>query len=472
MKARNSFARLSHFASRLPSFSFPEETETARIERTLLEGTPTKPPENHLVSLAHRLREAASIGVWDSITSRDWADVAWILWDGSPEIISLPNLLDHYFNALSTNQTARAWRQLIHVFFDRYDPSLSSFDYLARTLSIGLPANNFRLDKWRSRHSKWSIFDIISGVETVGRRLLEERSPLSVEEELGLAGSLSESAFLRLCWQHALQRIEVGLADGTISNERLPILIRALETNNKLRFPGIKVDFANSLLRPWDQAPPPHADIRSLILEKILHYFGDPRLEPGRWHSVDRRAQNVFRRWLTYYSLEHFFRIVDASVKDDPEARKHWPYRRAFWLSYWQRGALDDAWLALGRDAQDAASRILIINTPFGSLSGALANQSVLLMRIGPLTIAEWSHNGKCRAWSADDSAAPKLSRRQYSRENFYVPSLQIVKRYQDPGISHHNSSDWYWQEYMATFIKQRTGISISRSEAMPNGNI
>ena len=44
-----------------------------------------------------------------------------------------------------------------------------------------------------------------------------------------------------------------------------------------------------------------------------------------------------------------------------------------------------------------------------GRLSGASPEQSVLLLRMSGVTIAEWSHNGSCRMWLDGNKDAPKL---------------------------------------------------------------
>jgi len=86
-----------------------------------------------------------------------------------------------------------------------------------------------------------------------------------------------------------------------------------------------------------------------------------------------------------------------------------------------------------------------------------------LLMKIGGLTIAEWSHNGACRIW------APNVSKEQYSIPIFYIFKkpyhAQQLKGISDEWIRHSSSQKYLWQKKVAHIIHQYTNIKITQIE-------
>jgi hypothetical protein len=131
-----------------------------------------------------------------------------------------------------------------------------------------------------------------------------------------------------------------------------------------------------------------------------------------RANAVDLVA--LIRRWLTQSTVRGFFKIVGRTTNDP----KQWAAREEFWLAYLDDGAIDDAWFAFGRQAEFLASGANKDDEAisYGEISGAGADasHSALIMSIGDVRIAEWSHNGSCRFWSAQDAKAPALYKKQY----------------------------------------------------------
>ncbi len=89
-------------------------------------------------------------------------------------------------------------------------------------------------------------------------------------------------------------------------------------------------------------------------------------------------------------------------------------------------------------------------------------------MRVGTLVFAEWSYNGKCRAWAADDKLCPEIGSPNYHTSDFQRLSMMIDPRYASDGISHINSEAGYWQSLLAKFIRDRTRIQVTPREYMP----
>ena len=75
-------------------------------------------------------------------------------------------------------------------------------------------------------------------------------------------------------------------------------------------------------------------------------------------------------------------------------------------------------------------------------------NHSAIIMRIGGLTITEWSHSGKFRAWRSDARRFPKFYKSAYSRSDL-VQDAEFE-------IAHYSG----WQSRIADLIYYQTGVS------------
>ena len=167
-------------------------------------------------------------------------------------------------------------------------------------------------------------------------------------------------------------------------------------------------------------------DISNLIEKN----FDDPRTNNSSWPSVPQilggaetrnKCIEVAKKWRVFRSITLFFSIIDQVV--GTENKHHFPLRRQFWLSYFDKGLVTDAWVILGSKARD---RMTSLRTQEGEnysslswsiLRGAPADQCALLIQLGSTTVMEFSHSGRARIWGAKDSSrsnVPKLYRDSY----------------------------------------------------------
>ena len=175
------------------------------------------------------------------------------------------------------------------------------------------------------------------------------------------------------------------------------------------------------------------------------------------WRFVDEKSIKLVFRWLIGESLEQFFSIIDSMALEH-----QWKYRKAFWKAYYDKGVLDEAWVAFGPGAILHARRLFGANFSAGELEGATqSNQSVLIIKIKDLVLAEWSHNGKCRAWKSNDKFSPATYKSKYYGSSLRTSSMKIVKTLQQDGISHQQSENYHWQRRLAEFIYDETGIRM-----------
>ena len=132
-----------------------------------------------------------------------------------------------------------------------------------------------------------------------------------------------------------------------------------------------------------------------------------------------------------------------------------WSSRRKFWSAYYDKGYIEEAWVVFGR--RGAAIARYTPGTPdwhaiisFGTFIGDSTGdqrQAVLLMKLGSLIIADWSHNGCCHIWLPSNNNAPKLFKREYFRSD-----LTIGSDFEQPHVK-------LWQTEIHNYIRANTGF-------------
>lgn len=232
-----------------------------------------------------------------------------------------------------------------------------------------------------------------------------------------------------------------------------------------LRYGEHRVALADGLVRPWLKQRPAD-DIRRSLSSFLIKQYGDPRMLTAvhaghRWQGVSQPTINTVRRWLVGDTLQGFMRLLQLT------ADEIWRYRERFWMAYYEQGAIEEAWLALGSQAAWHAQREFgrADWAQYGSLvSGATSDQSVLFLRIGHMIFMEWSHNGSLRACALTDADVPTMYMSEYRGEE-----LREVVSYdfhsgqnQRPELRHMNSEGGTWQRKARDFIAQHTGVRLS----------
>lgn len=337
-----------------------------------------------------------------------------------------------------------------YVLLRDYPTELSTFRTLLGGFSSRLLHDSSgRTELWRERHDRFRLFDH-DGPPRVAAELLESDKALTdCLSDLGLVDELAHAGFLRHVHDAVLRRLLETLA-GRPGPDWLdrPLSFLA-DPERGLRFPDDIEKIADALLLPHiDLKPRPETKAR--LEAFLLRHLRDPRLFPQKWQRVSQDAKQVFLRWLVGGTLEDFFRLIEKSAW-----KQHWAYRRAFWEAYLKRDLIQDAWVALGEEPRSVAKQVFrnVSGLAFGSLSSADRNHSVLLMRIGDLIIAEWSHSGTCRIWKVGSSGSPQLHQMRYSRAEL-VEDADFEQR-------HHGNEHYTWQWQVAEYIASETGIRI-----------
>ena len=187
--------------------------------------------------------------------------------------------------------------------------------------------------------------------------------------------------------------------------------------------------------------------------EIINKNYQDPRMYLNTWPTIPKLlggqetrqvCVDKVKQWNIFQSILLFFKLIEEVVEDG-EHNHQFPQRREFWIKYFNKGLVSDAWVILGsKGAQEAlgykrAGDEEFSNLTWAKLSGAKIDQCVLLMKIGNVTLVEWSHSGACRVWKSDDLNAPKLSNQTYAGSELRA---DVADDYKDR-IRHDPSGNW-----------------------------
>jgi len=206
-------------------------------------------------------------------------------------------------------------------------------------------------------------------------------------------------------------------------------------------------------------------------MDAVERVAGDPRINQQGWVGVDDADKATYLRWLAAASLKQFLDIVGESLKKDPDGARMWPQRRRYWTAWFDTGKIDEAWVAFGRGAQEVARRLsqtdASLRRGHAKLEkAAIRDQSALIMKLGDLTIVEWSHSGKCWIWSAGESPRPSLRRSGYDADELRGASVGI--------IHHPDGQRTYrgWQHEISEEVRKRTGFQLPEAAWKHSRNV
>lgn len=343
---------------------------------------------------------------------------------------------------------------MLDVFMEEYPYRMPSFDTFRQGLyQLVSDFNSPRLASRQRRNARFSVLEP-QGPEDFARAWTGGRIPIDVmrdhepiRDNCGYFYAVYEKFLGELSRLLRASRIEVNQLKhvGELFKNRV----------GGLRFPERRHEMAEALLLPFD-GQNPHDSIKSFIQELLRPHFGHPQVRPQDWSQVALPARRVMLRWLGTQSFKAFLDVVDKITERDPTADRVWPYRRKFWEAYQDRGYIDEAWVILGSEAKQlAASLPKGTLGACGTLTGASKIHCSLLFRIGPLTINEWSHKGKCRIWMTDHERVhpPELYREEYRAES--------LKGFAYREIVHNGSENGKWQREVAAHIFMHTNITV-----------
>lgn len=437
-------------------------------ERLLGDLTPRAPTPYDLDAVASGLRLAwqtsHSLAV---VPPRDLWRAPWVFFRPYEQsdrwLAQLSDLVEAWLDWMDEHVRPRAVVVLLREFLAAYPQDLACFEPIRRWLERQVTTSRAqRLVRWAERSRSFGLLE-----RDAARRLTVPwwTASESFEAYAGRAGlvpGLESSALVRRATGAMLEEVNAQLRAGQATSEWLERAFEWIAPSGRLRFSYQRVRTAEALLSPFlQQSPEP--PVQHAVQEILLRAIGHPGSQREQWQGISVELRAVLSRWLVSRSLDDFFRVLDRTAE-----KRHWHYRKAFWSAYLDRGAIADAWIVLGREARRIVRRNMEeAQNDAGTLlvgEGAQANHSVLLLRIGKLTIAEWSHNGKCRIWVDGKRSAPRLYESQYRRHQL-VDDCNWDK-------AHMGSEQGRWQDDVARQIERHTRIRVPRGEYMPRRRV
>lgn len=414
-----------------------------------LGGALRPPPDIDAISdrLSRALRHSPG-----SVSPRDLRYAPLCIWSSSTPIAENPVLLKRLLEQLARAGKRSLIRGLAAAYFRWFSPDRLGIEIVGAVLALMVEDN---LPVLADMHQQFSIFNPEHGPSRVAEACLaHSQPPLEFMQGYGLAAHALVTGFGAAVFGEGMKRIQREF--GTDPRHDLVQLARQwIEEPLELSYPAANLILAETLLLPF-QSRDPSEEIKDEILETLLGRIGDPRTKKGNWVRMPQAAE-VARRWLTRLALQQFLDIVD-----DVAFRDHWDYRRAFWLAFYEKGYIQEAWVAFGPTGADKARRNFGRNASFGRLQSSRKpvehGHAVLLMRIGDYTVVDWSHNGRCIIWPTSNSDSPKLYEAKYLSGHLappWAPEGGFEK-------SHLGSPRYSWQRDVAAFLRKKTGLSVS----------
>jgi hypothetical protein len=407
-------------------------------------------------ALLAKLRSVGTAREMMGLTVRDMRLAASCLFESEKPLADNLHFLDNYLDALRSIRSRGATKRLIHAYCIHFDPNREGIRRIASYLRHAISSLAGRWE-WPELQRRFRIFDPTQAPRQLAALTLDSKTPRAELKQVGLSGQLLSGGLSAHIFLSALKNIEDRLA----ANGQLEEVDRAIAwvqgDDGGEYFTAYRGALVNALLLPWCEREPEQR-VRERIQSYLLETFDDPRIDGGAWLGTDDAAREVMIRWLAQATLEQFLRVVDRV------APKHqWDYRRAFWGAYVEKKVVGNAWVAFGSSGAQVATKISNdtgdkLMRRFATLGGAGADQAVLLLSIGDLIVADWSHNGRLRIWRRGNSKTPQFNLNFYSGSELRSDSDFDAVHLPPDG----------WQARTEAYIRRHTGIRLTEGEYMP----
>jgi hypothetical protein len=416
------------------------------------------PPVIEIVEVADRLAKAARAKSLQTISRKDWKKAGWCLWIDEKGLASDNFFLSAYLDRIATVGRRSLYKKLISAYVREYSPSKPGMKKVGGFLASGVREWEWI---WAERHRDLQFFSPAGPRIVAAAYLSDSKSAESFLDKVGLGAELGVCGYAYEAFSQCL-----GLF-GKLKSERAEeLLSRVLDwatDEDGLRYPGLEKRLADTLLLRWANASP-NKKVQKTTEVFLLKHFGDPRIASvagSKWHHVSDDAKSVMLRWLVGAALEQFLQVVDKVAMPS-----QWKYRRAFWSAYYKAGVIDEAWVAFAWQGQVQARKSFGTHKGFGKLEGGgvSSDHAVLLMKIGTITIADWSHNGKCHIWTQSMKTKPELYKKLYNR-------WDLIEGSSNKGVVHSSAQSGNWQGKISSYIARHTGVRLGVREYMPKGH-
>lgn len=358
----------------------------------------------------------------------------------------------------------RRWlRPLVYSYLQKFDSSSSQFrTFYAPIISL-LDRSNDLLSSGLNLLKNIGVFSIDRGPTAFCEHLISSSQSIDEFCESQNLWSDFPSTNFAISSFRALGSLNQKLLRSPLATKNL---LSWCGAPRKPRYPALTRTTAENILLPWEDSMPTQAQLfalRSFILENP--YLGNPDRQNPNWTGINSSCKEVFKKWMIGQSLDAFFEVLQNT------ADEIWKYRERFWRTYFSLGAIEDIWLVLGRDAE----RFILTNrAKYGHLSfgtfydgsgGVSRNHSLLIIRIGDIEFAEWSHNGSLRARPIQQNGL-LYKPNKCNGDDYKYDSMDFHDGMNERNqLAHHGSSTGGWQDKARRFIRKNTGINAQLAD-------
>lgn len=377
-----------------------------------------------------------------SLPTKILKQAPWVFYYGEQNLADAANFVTQYFEWLESLSPLRQGRVLIllwYVLMQKYPMHSPSFAWLCHRVDRALGSSTrIKVQNVSKACQEYALLSA-DGPDLFASDLLTQGLREACARRL-----FSEELFASQFVSHGAECAQSLLSRALASPDNVAMLrnfIAQYDREESVRHLFPKSSTINALLLPFVNKTPTEEIYKGPIRDFLLRHFKDPRVDNRLWHGAATAALTVMERWLVAAQLQDFFSILRDT------AEPAWQERQRFWSRYLSLGVISKAWVILGKEARIAAKQTTLPRNSFADLTGAMANQSVLLMQIDSLIIIEWSHSGACRFCDEADASGPHFYLDKYSGSELRPPDSVAV--------SHIGN----WQFKISQHIYQQTGI-------------
>ena len=446
LNLQNIVANPEKFLITLPSFNQKSilEKTAAKIIEKYGDFNPVEPPDIQEIYI--RVYEKLNKNESD-ISIKDLKLVASYVYKSNTEDV----FVNKYFKHIEKVNISRIWSSLIAYFIMQFDEEKEITRKVGKILSKN--KKNFS-KRWKKSIEFINFLDVKNATNNISKHIISEKTNTTVLQKMNFRGAFLSSSLIKDAILKCAHKINKEFLEQNFDN--FYIFLKILAPENK--FKEIYGSAAMlCYLEPLDKIEISTAkknDLQNIFIES----FGDPRINQSKWPEIPEKFGGtkvrekcilIVKKWLIFQTIDLFFKIIAQHADHQFKPRKD------LWERYFVGNHIVDAEVILGKrpaytarefKKHDEEARAL----RWADLSGASSDQSVLLMKLSNgLTIAEWSHSGRFRAWTAENNKKPKFLRSIYT------------------ATSLRSSSDWdkvhqgYWVGDVERYIRKQTGIRI-----------
>lgn len=390
------------------------EKAVERIE-SAFPGLEKRAPEDCPI-IIRKVERAYRAGDWRGVTS---GDVGIAVYEHLREKAQLSQdirlFLDQEMKA-TTNPT------LIDAMCRGYLVSWSKRGAKTRVLSNLLVEKASALPtRWKVLFAKCPAFlEFDEGAEKIAARMVEVPSPYQWLKTAGLPAP-HEAGFMRETHLAFLRRAPEPRVEKAVDK----LLEWVTPPHQAKNFDPWAAEAVEKILSPWVSSDCPE-NLREFNLGRLVNRFGDPRTDhPAFWSMVDQAYRRIMLKWLARKSMEAIFDIVTRS-EGGSEQGHQWAKRKRFWMGVYDKGRIDEAWVALGSKAVPHAKELYARTGDPSYISfGKQRTRNdtcLLIMRIGTKTIVEGSHSFRVHVFPTPSRTTPELYLSNYDLADILLP--------------------------------------------------